>query len=292
MGIIFSIIAALFFGLYTLPKKVSHLQAYVYAIFMALGFSISSIIAYLIYLSFGNNFDLFNFNLIYAILAGFLWGLAFMLLISAIERIGIVRSNQWKNLQGPIGVGLNLLILGEASKVNPFLALTAGFLIFISAIFFNLKSNTQSKPNDAGVFYAISSGVLFGIVSLINNYVTKVAGIYNQQVFCSISILITLLLIGFKSNLIDLKNLGTKKELIIAGLSGVLYFGASVFMLLAFQNIESSIAFNIIQLNFIVVVVAGIIFFKEYNIKTHWKTILLGIISATAGVIILSFARG
>jgi len=49
MGIIFSVLSALFFGLYTLPKKGSHLPPFMYTILMALGFTSTATIAYLIY---------------------------------------------------------------------------------------------------------------------------------------------------------------------------------------------------------------------------------------------------
>ena len=292
MGILFSILSALFFGLYTLPKKLSKLPPFMYTILMAVGFTVSSSLAYLMYLATGNPFDLNNANLLYSALAGVLWAIAFTLLVASIDRIGVVRSNQWKNLQGPIGVGLNLLFLGEAARVNPYLALIAGVLIFLSAVFFNNKSATQTKANDKGVWLAIASGVLFGLVSLINNFVTKTAGIYNQQLVWSVSILITMvvLAVAFKKfSLIELKNI---KEFSLATFSGVLYFGASVFMLLAFKNIESAIAFNITQLSFLVVVVAGVFYFKEYNLKAHWKNLLLGTLLAVIGVFVLSFARG
>jgi glucose uptake protein GlcU len=63
-------------------------------------------------------------------------------------------------------------------------------------------------------------------------------------------------------------------------------------MLLAFQNLESAIAFNIIQLSFLVVVGFGVFFFKEYNLREHWKILTCGTVLAAVGVYVLSFARG
>jgi len=220
-----------------------------------------------------------------------LWGIAFTLLIKAIDEIGVVRSNQWKNLQGPVGVILNLIILGEASLVNPFLAILSSCLIFVSASVFNLKSSFITRTKNNGVIFAIASGILFGIVSLINNYVIKTAGIYNQELVWALSILGTLIVIALAQKKFTTKNLGTNKEIFSAIASGFLYFGASVFMLLAFQNLESSIAFNIIQLNFLVVIAFGVFWFKEYHLRLHWKILTLGTILATAGIFILSFAR-
>jgi drug/metabolite transporter (DMT)-like permease len=292
MGIIYSILSALFFGLYTLPKKRSHLPPFMYSILMSFGFTITAAIIYIIYLCLGNNFDLFNPNLQYSIIAGILWGIAFTLLIKSIDKIGVVRSNQWKNLQGPVGVVLNLVLLGEASKVNPFLAVLSGILIFFSAFIFNLKSNVASKTKNRGVIFAVISGVLFGIVSLINNYVIKTAGVYNQELIWAVSIMVTLVFIALVQKKFTFKKLGSLKEIYLAGFSGILYFGASVFLLLAFQNLESSIAFNIIQLNFLVVVGFGAFFFKEYNVRIHWKILTLGTILANLGILVLSFARG
>jgi glucose uptake protein GlcU len=84
----------------------------------------------------------------------------------------------------------------------------------------------------------------------------------------------------------------SKRDIRLAIFSGALYFCASVFMLLAFKNTASSIAFNIIQLNFVLVVIMGIFVFKEINVKLHWKRIILACLTTILGILILSLARG
>src|SRR3989338_7213251 len=64
--------------------------------------------------------------LLWSLPAGIIWGTSFLLLILSIDRIGLSRSNQWKNLQGPVGVILSLIILAEYSTTNAFFAVLAG----------------------------------------------------------------------------------------------------------------------------------------------------------------------
>lgn len=292
IGIVSAILSALFFGIYALPRKLSKLPASIYTILTAVGFVIVSVIMYFANIFSTGTDNLNHIELLWSILAGILWATAFTLFIKAIDQIGIVRSNQWKNLQGPVGVLLNLTILGEASKVNPILALVAGVLIFLSAIFFNVNSNNEKHITTKGVVLAVTSGVLFGIVSLINNFVTNSAGVYNQQLIWSVSILISLIVISFiRKEHLSLKE-HSKRDIRLAIFSGALYFCASVFMLLAFKNTASSIAFNIIQLNFVLVVIMGIFVFKEINVKLHWKRIILACLTTILGILILSLARG
>jgi drug/metabolite transporter (DMT)-like permease len=192
-GTLLALLSALFFGLYIVPRKLSKLPAVQFSTLMALGFTIGSLLLYIVQTSLGNNEGLSNPHLWYAVLAGVFWASALVLLVKSIDLIGIARSNQWKNLQGPVGVILALVILNETTSVNPLLAILSGVAIFGSAIMFNIHPDNHSKKtNRKAITLAVTSGILFGTVSLINKYVTDNAGIYSQQVVWSTSILLSL----------------------------------------------------------------------------------------------------
>jgi glucose uptake protein GlcU len=54
---------------------------------------------------------------------------------------------------------------------------------------------------------------------------------------------------------------------------------------------EASIAFTIIQMNFLVVILLGIFVFKEFKIKGNEARVAAGMLLAIVGVLLLSFAK-
>ena len=293
VGIVFALLSSVFFGLYIIPRKFSKLSSVDFGIFMSSSYFLGSLFAYLFTVVFSTPEPIFNKILLFSALAGILWAVALVFFVSSIDLIGISRSNQWKNLQGPVGILLALVILGEFNSVNPIFAMLAGLFIFMSAITLNIRNLQNKKNNNKGVVFAIMSGVLFGIVSLLNKIVTNGGGVFSQQVVWSMSILISLIV--YKSLIMkqSLRKLSmfSSREKVIGISSGLLYFGASLFMLFAFKYLESSIAFNIVQLNFLFAVSLGIFYFKEINFREHYFRIILGLLFALFGIYLLSLSR-
>lgn len=293
IGIILALITAVFFALYIIPRKLSKLAPLQFNTLLALGFSIGSLLLYGVQTLFGNNEGLFNKPLLLAGLAGVLWAVAIMSLVKAIDGIGLARSNQWKNLQGPVGVLLSLIVLKEAQSVNPWLAMLSGLIIFSAAVALNIQpAKRVPHVNLRGVLLALLAGVMFGTVSMISKYVTDNAGVYSQNVWLSLSILSTLLIYQIATTRkINYRVFKSKREVMLGLASGLLYVAASTFMFLSFQRIEASIAFTIIQMHFIGVVGLGIFVFKEIEVRNNEFRIALGLLLAAMGVIVLAFAR-
>lgn len=292
-GIILALITSVFFALYIIPRKLSKLAPIQFNTLLGAGFFISSLGLYGLQILLGNNEGLFEKPLLFAVLAGVLWATAIMCLVKSIDQIGLARSNQWKNLQGPVGVLLSLVVLKEANSVNPWLAMLSGLIIFSAAVALNIQpAKRVPKVNAQGVLLALLAGVLFGTVSMISKYVTDNAGVYSQNVWLSFSILSSLVVYQLvTTRTISREILRSKRDVLLGLASGILYLGASTFMFLSFQHIEASIAFTIIQMNFIGVVGLGIFVFKEIEVKKNEARIALGLTLATLGVIVLSFAR-
>ncbi|MEZ4753164.1 MAG: GRP family sugar transporter [Bdellovibrionota bacterium] len=292
MGIFYAILSALFFGLYIIPRKLSKQPPLEFCTTTALAFTFGSIALYVFQIFFGPYETLLNLNLIYAIFGGIAWATAFVLLVESIDKIGLARSNQWKNLQGPIGVLLALTILGESNTVNPILAILSGLAVFSSASMFNIIDEKQEKTvNKLGVFLALCSGLLFGIGSAINKYVTDNAGVYSQLVVWSSSVLVSLIIFQLWNKKFSLQLFRINKETLLGLTSGILYLGASLFMLLSFNLLESSIAFTIIQMNFAIVILLGIFIFKEFEIKENIPRLIAGFVLATIGILLLSASK-
>src|SRR5690606_9852364 len=101
-----------------------------------------------------------------------------------------------------------------------------------------------------GVYLAAASGVGFGTVALINKYVAIEAGVYNQQVVWSFFIFLSLLVYAsFRTQLAKTLRTAARRDIVLGLAAGLLYLGASFFMLQSFRFIEGAIAFTLIQLN-------------------------------------------
>ena len=290
IGYLFALASSIFFSLYIVPRKLSKLSPMIFSFFMSVGFFISSVALLIIQL-----FMQFNEKsspvLFFTVLAGLIWATSIVLFVSSIDKIGLSRSNQWKNLQGPIGVFLSLIILKEFTKTNPFFALIAALSIFCSAVFFTISDKNKDKDRHKGIYLALLSAVGFGVVSIIQKYVTTTVGIYLQQVIWSLSILVSLLIFIMLFKKIGQLIQTAKKEIFLGLGAGLLYFGASLFQLLSYNFLVNSISFTIIQMNALWTIGIGILIFKEIDLKKYYRNVLLGLFFTLFGIIFLLLAK-
>ena len=290
IGYILAFVSSLFFAIYIVPRKLTKINPVHFSFFMSLGFLASSLLLYFMqpFIKFQETISL---NLLWALVAGLIWSVSFVCYISSIDVIGLSRSNQWKNLQGPIGAFLGLIVLREYSKTNPVFVILAGAAIFVSAVFL---SKTTSDDNKSTVLKGISlgllSGVGFGVVSLINKYLSVHVGVFSQQVVWSFGIAISLLIYIFTKNNLW-KNLlkVPKKDFLLGILAGFLYTGASFFFLESYRFIPVSIGITILQLSTLWIVGIGIFVFKEIDLKKYFGNVLLGVLFALVSMVLLFF---
>lgn len=291
LGYISAIVSSIFFSLYIIPRKLSKLSPVVFSLFMSIGFSISTVMVYLFQML-NDYHEKPSHILLWSVGAGIIWAISFVAFVTSIDLIGLSRSNQWKNLQGPVGVLLSLLLLGEWAKTNPLFALLAALAIFLSALFFtNTSSNISKHINTNGIFLALLSALGFGSVAVIQKHVTAQVGVYTQQVIWSFSIFICLLIYILINNKIK-EVLNSKKKDIALGLgAGIFYLGASIFQLYSYKYIPASIGFTIIQLNAFWTIIIGITIFKEIDLKQYKKQVGFGLLFTLIGVLLLLLAR-
>lgn len=294
VGYICALISSLFFTAYVIPKKLSKQTPIKYSLFMGLGFFIVSIIMFIINKIIVNNplENLTNPVLLLSGFGGILWLIGSVFFLTAIDKIGLSRSNQWKNLQGPVGAILTLTFLSEFMETKVVYIILAVVFILLSAMLFTIRKKKEKIVDKKGIIYAILSAIFFGINALIQKFATNNGLIYAQQVYFSALVFISALVyIAFKDRSIkvmkDIKN----KENILGIIGGITYYFASFFSTLAYKYIPGSIAFTIVQLNAVWTVLVGILIFKEIDFKKNWLRIVIGIVFAIIGVIMLLFAQ-
>lgn len=291
LGYILAIISSLFYSFYVVPRKLSKLKPLDFSFLMASGFFVVSMVLYLAqpFLKFHEKASPV---LLLSVLAGAIWAAAFVTFVKAIDSIGLSRSNQWKNLQGPVAAILSLLILSEWKTTKPVFVLLAGLAVFVSAVCFTISSSKEeAKTHRAGAYLAVLAGLGFGTVAVIQKYVTTHTGVYTQQLVWSFSIAASIgtyiLATGKKLPRLQL----SKPDIRLALGAGLLYMGASFFQLQSYQHLPASIAFTVIQLNTVWTIGIGIFYFKEISAKKHYQRLIFGVLFALAGIISLALAR-
>lgn len=291
MGYLLAFISSVFFSFYVIPRKLSNIPALTFSLLVGVGFFVASTLMYFTQ-SVNGLEEVWSWQLVWSVLAGIFWALGLVCFTKAIDIIGLARSNQWKNFQGPIGVLLSLLVLSEYTDANPFFAILAGLVIFASATAFNIvDSKHDQQSNQKGIRLALLSGLAFGSVTVINKYVTTEAGVYTQQVVWSAAIMTSVLMaMIFKKDIVEQFRRVDGKNALLGLLAGALYLGASFFMLESYKYIPASIGFTVIQLNAVWTILIGILIFKEINFKKHNKRITVGLVAAILGVLLLVLA--
>jgi glucose uptake protein GlcU len=292
-GYVLSFLSSMLFTLYIIPKKLSKQKPIYFTMFMGLGFSIVSILMYIIFkLTTTTTETLANPILWWSALAGLLWLVGSTLYVTSIDKIGLSRSNQWKNLQGPIGSILILLFLSEFLFTNVLLIVLAIVLIFISAVLFTIKKDNEIIIDKKGILYAVTAALFFGTNALIRKYVTNHDLVYAQQIYSSLSVFIpaALYLLFKDKNFIKKINIKAKDNY-WALIGGAVYYFASYTFVLAYKYIAGSIAFTIVQLNAVWTVLVGILIFKEIDFNRNKLRIIMGIIFSILGVIALLYAQ-
>lgn len=289
LGILLAAIGSVFMGAYIIPKKLSRLDSRVFLFYLSIGFFIGSTFLYLIHIVSSEKTEvLTNPYLLFSALAGALWSVGFYLLLQSVDEIGLTKSNQWKNLQGPIGVLFTIIFLREYLRSNWIFSILAGLAVFLSALFFNIGKK-KNGSNTKGILYATLAALCFGVVTLLNKITLDHSGVYAQQMIISLFLLLscTHVLIVKKVSIGPIFRVDSFYGL----LSGILYLGASSFMLYSYKFIPASIGYTVIQLNAIWVISIGIFVFKEINYKKHWLRLVLGLIFALVGISMLFLAK-
>lgn len=293
LGYTLAIVSSVFHTLYIIPRKLSNQKPQYYTLYMSIGFVISSILICWIYAIKGYQIDLTNPLLIYAAIAGVLSMVASISLVIAIDKIGMSRSNQWKNFQGPIGALLIFFIFGEASTTKIYFLFLAIIAIFSSAMLLTIRNEKEGETFDKkGIVYALISALFYGINALMRKYTSDANLIYEQQLYSAVFMLFTCLIyIVIKDK--SMKKVGklVSKDNSLAILAGIVYYFATYFFITAYKYIQGSIAYTIVQLNTIFTIFFGICVFKELAFKKNWLRITLGVILAIVGLVVLMIAQ-
>ena len=290
IGYVLAIVSSLFHTLYIIPRKISKQSPVLYILYMSIGFVGSSAAICAAYAAAGHKLRLFEPVLGYAAAAGVLSMVASLCVVRAIDEIGMSRSNQWKNLQGPIGAALIFIFFHEAHSTRiPFLIL-AVVAIFASAMFLNIRKSGSEPSHKRGIIYALGAAVFYGVNAMLRKYTSDADLILEQQLWSSIFMLISagaFVLIKHEKRPAD----ATRHDDVLATAAGVIYYFATYFFITAYEYIQGSIAYTIVQLNTVFTVVCGILIFHEISFRKNAGRVLAGVGTSVVGMVMLMAAQ-
>ena len=79
------------------------------------------------------------------VLRGFIWLLGMAAYNLAIDKIGLTRFNQWKNVQGPVGSFLILFVLADVVGIKILWLVLGMAVMFASALMFQITTDEEKE---------------------------------------------------------------------------------------------------------------------------------------------------
>jgi len=326
LGFVFLLIVSILFAVYAVPRKFSKQNVILYTMWMGIAYFFGTIVLISIIWGFGFETpeNLLNPWHLLTVLRGFIWVLGMAAYNLAIDKIGLTRFNQWKNIQGPVGSLLIFFIIADMTSALKILFLFLGMTVmFCSALFFQVKTDAElgkknisdgiivpegicaKKNKILGIIFALFSGVCFGFSALFNSIISRPAIVgerftFAQLLYHSLSLIIFsvifYMIVGNKPNepstvkqrLNEIFVINKKTWLPFT--SGGMFLCATLLTIYSYRMIPNAVAWSITQLNVFWTIVIGVFIFKEVNAKHHWLRLSAGILMAIGACVLLFFA--
>ena len=311
LGIVFAVIVSILFAVYAVPRKFSKQNVILYTMWMGIAYFIGTII--LIFILWGLRIEepenLLNPWHLLTVLRGFVWLLGMAAYNSAIDKIGLTRFNQWKNIQGPVGSLLILFVLADVVGTKILWLLLGTTVMFASALMFQITTDEEKenravgeKNAKAGIALALFSGVCFGVTALLNSVVTRPAIVgdtftYSQLLYHSASLVvfsvIVYVMFGDRGNESSTAGQRFKDIFKVDGktwlpvMAGGMFLTATLLTIHSYRMIPNSVAWSIMQLNVFWTVLIGQLVFKEINCRRHRLRLSLGVLTAVVACVFL-----
>jgi glucose uptake protein GlcU len=292
-GVVLSVIVSVLFALYAVPRKFSRQNAALYTMWAGVAYLTGRAAVCLTVWGFGlqEQENLFNRWHLLTALRGVVWVFGTASFNIAIDKIGLVRFNQWKNFQGPAGTLLMLAFLDEVVGTKAVWLLAGMTAMFISAMLFTIKSDGDNKKsNVSGIFFALFAAVCFGVTAFINKIVTNQGFIYSQLPYHSLSVVVSAAIIFIVQTRSPKEILCVSRAVLLPAMSGAMFLVATILSIFSYTMIAGGVAWSITQLNAVWTILIGIFIFREVSFKKHLWRIMAGFAFALAAIAFLLFA--
>lgn len=317
IGILASLIAAIFFGLYPVPRRYVNFGITDYMISMSLGLLTAGFI-----ISLGASLIL-NAPLIqlsmsqwgYALLAGILWCLGTIMYVSSVDCAGVGRATPIKNLTLIFGVLFGLFLFQEytgLTLINIVMILTGSLLLIYSGKKLSSIQGQQdiarpSCPVDlvipeilgedkkttltAGIILALGAALMYGLTTIPIKTLTRNTQTITQFIpIVGLGALTTATIADpILTTTHTWKNTPPKQHL-IAALSGLIWIIGFTGLTVGIKLVKLSISWPIAMSSTVFAVIYAIFLVKEIDVKENMKEIIIGLTVGIAGIILLGLS--
>ncbi|MDR2829043.1 MAG: GRP family sugar transporter [Mycoplasmataceae bacterium] len=298
IGLLFAFLTSIVITGYTIPRKYSKESVHVYTVFFAVALLLTTLLWYGICMAFnkdlwyvGGEKHQLEWNIweLLAIGKGALFCVSIIFFNFSIDKLGLARSNQWKNLKTPIAALLMIPLLKDVTGIEILYTVIAMLLLFCAALLIETKNKAlikNKKQLTLGIMFGLGTAVLTGVHQFFTKMLTNQHYVTSQLVYTGIGILAVAIIYtlimgrGFKPLIAGFKN-----SCWLPLLGGAIFFLSSLFNVIAYAHISGVVASNITQLSTVWTLVFSILVFKEINLKKDWWRISLGIVFVAAAMV-------
>ncbi|MEI6502212.1 MAG: GRP family sugar transporter [Armatimonadota bacterium] len=294
-GFGFASVALILFGLYMVPRKLTRLRDLPFVLSMCLGVVVSTTLASL--LRHGVpllRVDGYAGGLAFA--CGPVWYLGVLFYTISVTRMGLTLATPIKNTTAVLGNLIGLIYFAEWRETHAVPALIGSLLVVVSAWIISRTSENheqRSTLSAAGIAAALTAAVFFASYTIPFRLAQR-AGLDTVTLVAYMG-LGTLAGAVVAFALLD-RNwrawLATPpREHGYAALCGALWVAAVIAMAEAIRHVGLAITWPFTNLNTIVTIACGILFFHEIDVRKFGKVLVVGLAVGVLGIVLLGVAR-
>lgn len=288
-------LALILFGLYMVPRKLTALRDIPFSLTMCLGVVITTTLGSLVHhgrlLGVGEPHALWL-----AFICGPIWYGGVLAYTISVTQMGLTLSTPIKNTTAVLGTLIGLVYFSEWRETHPLPALIGAALVVLCAIILGRTGENDCRRsclNARGIAAAIAAAFLFAAYTV----PFKLA----QRAGLDTTTLVAYMGLGTLTGALGCFVLFDRRwrvwwrhslaDHFYAGLCGVLWVLAVVFMAEAIKRIGLAVTWPYTNLNTVITVACGILFFHEIDLRRFGRTVTLGLLTGVLGIVLLGLAR-
>ena len=288
-------LALLLFGVYMVPRKLTGLRDIPFSLTMCLGVVVSTTLINLV--AHGQPLGPAASRAAWlSFLCGPVWYGGVLAYTISVTRMGLALATPIKNTTAVLGTLVGLVYFAEWRETHWLPCVVGAMLVVLCAIILSRtgeNSSHRSSVNAPGVLAAIAAAVLFAAYTI----PFKLAQRAGLDTVAMVAYMGLGTLVGALAcfALLDRRwadwARARPRDHAYAALCGLLWVLAVILMGEAIRRLGLAITWPFTNLNTLVTVACGIIFFHEIDVRRFGRTIALGLLAGVVGVALLGVAR-
>ena len=292
-GLGLAFLSAFLFGFYMVPRKPCRLKDGAFMMSMVLGAAFGAVVGST---TFHIPLRLDWQDALLCLACGPFWVVAVMFYTASVGRVGLAVSTPIKNTTAVLGTLAGIFIFGEWRTTAPLPCILGSILVVLCAVFAAAAAEGQrwkTRSLGMGALWAVLAAFFFALYAI----PFKVAlgrGVPSSTVVVWMTLGAFLSVAGWflfqRDGLAHWKE-GRTRDHLYAALAGVLWVAGVFSMGAAIRRIGLAVTWPISNLNTVVTVLAGIILFREIDLRRHGVKIASALAAAAAGGILLGLSR-